>query len=144
MKKVVFRNFTKFTGKHKCQSLFFNKVAGLRHRCFPVNFVKFAIISFSSKLLDDCFYVNIRQIQNILKLVSAILYQMFIFSPNDKPFKNYEKCFLFHLKSSFRSRDIQIFVFFSLPFHTFRNGCFGIFTKTIKRFGTSFCCTFSA
>ena len=45
-KKGVLRNFTKFTGKHLCQSLFFNKVAGLRpaslskkrlwHRCFPV------------------------------------------------------------------------------------------------------------
>ena len=30
MKKVVVRNFTKFTGKHMRQSLFFNKVAGLR------------------------------------------------------------------------------------------------------------------
>ena len=50
-KKCVLRNFTKFTGKHPCQSLFFNKVADLRpatllkqrfwHRCFPVNFVKF-------------------------------------------------------------------------------------------------------
>ena len=40
-KKGVLRNFTKFTGKHLCQSLFFNKVAGLRHRCFLVNFVKF-------------------------------------------------------------------------------------------------------
>ena len=50
-KKGVLRNFTKFTGKHLCQSLFFNKVATLRpatllkkrlwHRCFPVNFVKF-------------------------------------------------------------------------------------------------------
>ena len=29
-KKGVLRNFTKFTGKHLCQSLFFNKVAGLR------------------------------------------------------------------------------------------------------------------
>ena len=28
--KGVLRNFTKFTGKHLCQSLFFNKVAGLR------------------------------------------------------------------------------------------------------------------
>ena len=27
-KKVVLRNLTKFTGKHLCQSLFFNKVAG--------------------------------------------------------------------------------------------------------------------
>ena len=38
LKKGVLRNFTKFTGKHLCQSLFFNKVAG--PRCFPVNFVK--------------------------------------------------------------------------------------------------------
>ena len=29
LKKVFFRNFTKFTGKRLCQSLFFNKVAGL-------------------------------------------------------------------------------------------------------------------
>ena len=47
----VLRNFTKFTGKHLCQSLFFNKVAGLRpatllkkrlwHRYLPVNFLTF-------------------------------------------------------------------------------------------------------
>ena len=50
-KKGVFRNTAKFTGKHLCQSLFFNKVAGLRtstllkkrlwHRYFPVSFAKF-------------------------------------------------------------------------------------------------------
>ena len=46
-KKDVFRNFTKFTGKHLCQGAFFNKVAAatllkkIWHRCFPVNFVKF-------------------------------------------------------------------------------------------------------
>ena len=50
-KKGVFENFRKFIGKHLCQSLFFNKVAGLRpatllkkrlwHMCFTVNFVKF-------------------------------------------------------------------------------------------------------
>ena len=50
-KKGVLRNFTKFTGKRLCQSLIFNKVAGLRpanlvkkriqHRCSPVNFAKF-------------------------------------------------------------------------------------------------------
>ena len=49
--KGVLRNFAKFTGKHLCHSLFFNKVTGLRpatlskkrlwHRCFPVNFAKF-------------------------------------------------------------------------------------------------------
>ena len=51
MKKSVFRNFTKSTGKHLCQNLFFNKVVGLRpatllkkrlwHKCFPMNFAKF-------------------------------------------------------------------------------------------------------
>ena len=48
MKKGVLRNFTKFTGKHLCQTLFFSKVAGCNffkkrfwHKCFPVNFVKF-------------------------------------------------------------------------------------------------------
>ena len=46
-KKGVLTNFVKFTGKHLCQSLFFNKVAGLLlkkghwHRCFPVNIAKF-------------------------------------------------------------------------------------------------------
>ena len=29
-KEVVLENFTKFTGKHMFQSLFFDKVAGLR------------------------------------------------------------------------------------------------------------------
>ena len=29
-KNGVLRNFAKFTGKHLCQSLFFNKVAGLK------------------------------------------------------------------------------------------------------------------
>ena len=43
IRKGVLRNLTKLTGKQLCQSLFFNKVAGLGqswHRCFPVNFVK--------------------------------------------------------------------------------------------------------
>ena len=29
LKKCALRNFAKFTGKHLCQSLFLNKVAGL-------------------------------------------------------------------------------------------------------------------
>ena len=51
VKKYFLRNFAKFTGKHLCQSLFFNKVADLRpeallikrlcQRCFPVNFSRF-------------------------------------------------------------------------------------------------------
>ena len=51
MKEGVLKNFAKFTGKHLCHSLFFNKVKGLWpatllkkrlwHRCFPVNITKF-------------------------------------------------------------------------------------------------------
>ena len=48
-----------------------------------------------------------------LKLVSAIFHQIFIFSLNDNPSKT-EKYFLFHLQSSFCSRDIQFFVIFPL------------------------------
>ena len=57
--------------------------------------------------------------QEFLKLVSTIFYQIFIFSPNDSPSKTMKNIFLLHLKSSFRSPDIQIFVIFSIPFHTF-------------------------
>ena len=52
-----------------------------------------------------------------LKLV-CYFYQIFIFSPNDSPSKT--RCFLFHLKSSFRSQDNQNFVNFPLSFQTFQ------------------------
>ena len=52
MKKGILENFAEFTGKHLCQSLFFNIVVSLSpvtlfkkrlwHRCFPVNFAKFS------------------------------------------------------------------------------------------------------
>ena len=60
-KKGVLKNFAKFTGKHLCQSLFFNKVAGLKpatlfkkrtwQRCLPVNFAKFLKTHFFIKHL---------------------------------------------------------------------------------------------
>ena len=52
-KKGAFRNFTKFTGKHFCQSLFFNcrpetckliKTETLQ-RCFPENFCKILLVT---------------------------------------------------------------------------------------------------
>ena len=59
-KKNVLKNFAKFTGKHLCQSLFCNKVAGcqpanllkkrLWHWCFPMNFTKFLRTPF---LIED-------------------------------------------------------------------------------------------
>ena len=51
MKNGALLNFIKFTGKHLCQGLLFNKIAGLgaatllkkklRRRCFPLNLAKF-------------------------------------------------------------------------------------------------------
>ena len=62
-RKGVLSNFEKFTGKHLCQSLFFNEVAGFRlwkerpwYRCFHVNFVKFRRTFFYRTTLRDCFY----------------------------------------------------------------------------------------
>ena len=53
IKAVLLKNFTIFTGKYLCRSLFLNKVEGLspatllkkklRHRWFPVNFVRTAL-----------------------------------------------------------------------------------------------------
>ena len=64
-KKGALKNFAKFTGNHLCQSLFFNKVAGLRpatlfkkrlcHRCFPVNFAQFLRTLFSQNNSGGCF-----------------------------------------------------------------------------------------
>ena len=75
MKEGILRNFTKFTGKHLCQSLFLNKVAGLTpatllkkrlwHRYFPVNFVKFLRTTFlqntSQRLLLNLDFYSIFQ-----------------------------------------------------------------------------------
>ena len=57
MKKGVIRNFT---GKYMCQSLFVDKVAGLRPRAllqryFPVNLSKFLRTPFHRTPPDDCF-----------------------------------------------------------------------------------------
>ena len=64
-KRGILRNFTKFFGKHLCQGLFFNKVAGpgtvtllkkrLWHRCFPVNYAKFLRTLFLQNTSGGCF-----------------------------------------------------------------------------------------
>ena len=66
-KKVVLKNFAKLTGKHLCQSLFLNKVAGqpatllkirIWRRCFPVNFAKFLRATFLQNTCRGCFWIN--------------------------------------------------------------------------------------
>ena len=69
-KKGVLRNFVKFTRKHLCQSLFLNKITGLRpvtllekrlwRRCLSVNFAKFLRTPFFTEhLWNDKIKLNI-------------------------------------------------------------------------------------
>ena len=75
--------------------------------------------------LTKCFSMTYKKRHRVcsvmvqIKACAIFFYQIFIFSPNDSLLRNYEKCFLFILKSSCRSGDNQIFVIFSLPSHTF-------------------------
>ena len=98
-KEGVLRNFTKFTGKHLCQILFFNKVAGLPvpeylfnkvagvsrcyfiktrlwHRCFPVNFVKILITPFLTEHLWWLFlHFKSRRIKDVnVQLLHQLLF----------------------------------------------------------------------
>ena len=68
-KKGVLENFAKFTGKHLCQSLFFNKIAGLRPLTllkkrlwlsrFSVNFGKFLRAPYFREHLGGCFRFSV-------------------------------------------------------------------------------------
>ena len=78
VKKCVLRNFAKFTGKHLCQRLFFNKVAGLRpttllkkrlwHRCFTENFAKFLRTPFLQNTSEwQLLYYIIQEMKFLIK-----------------------------------------------------------------------------
>ena len=76
LKKGVFGNFTKFTGKQMCQNFIFNKVGGmwpaillkkrLWHRCFPMNFANFLRIPFLQNTSE-------RLLQNIYNVIKHVL-----------------------------------------------------------------------
>ena len=51
VRKGVLRNFTKFTGKHLCQSLFFNKVAETLAQVFSCEFCEISKNSFFTEQL---------------------------------------------------------------------------------------------
>ena len=89
-KKGALRNSAEFTGKHLCQGLFFNKVAvlfnkvagllpetllkkRLRHRCFPVNFVKFLRAPFLAKGSSGCFFFSYCYIPHLWCFVVNLL-----------------------------------------------------------------------
>ena len=73
--------------------------------------------------------------QYLLELVPVIFHQNFIFHQMIALLK-YEKC-LFHLKSSFRSPDIQIFVFSYFPFFPLSAIALEVDSRKILKFITS-------
>ena len=89
VKKVFFRNFARFTGKHLCRSLLFNKVAVLRpetllkrrlwQRCFPMNFVKFLKTPFLLSKSIDWFLCDGNFNELIKVILATLLYQLFSF-----------------------------------------------------------------
>ena len=93
-KKDVLRNFAKFTGKHLCQSLFFNKVACLRpatllkkrlwHRYFYANFVKFLRTPF---LAEDLWWL-LPQITILIHLKKVLLIYLDVSCLPPVPYKD--------------------------------------------------------
>ena len=81
------RDFVKFTGKHLCQSLFFNKVAGLRpatllkkrlwHRCFPVKFVKVLRTTFFIERLSWLLLLLVAQVAIEKRMCMNIVFLYF-------------------------------------------------------------------
>ena len=108
LKKVFLKNFRKFSGKHLCWSLFFNKVSRLRpatllkkrlqQRCFPVNFVKFLRIRFwkstSRWLLVFVIHLTVSFCKEVLYIYSNLLLL-------EKSTKNSQFCHFFILQTHF-------------------------------------------
>ena len=66
---------------------------------------------------NTCSEEQLRRAASIVinKVCVRYFWSNFYFQQNDSPSKTMKKCFLFHLKSSFRSWDIQASVFPSSP-----------------------------
>ena len=78
LKKGALKNYSKFTGKHLCQSLFANKVPrlipatlltkALWHRCFPVNFVNILRTTFLQNTSVRLLLKHQKDVQNLFKV----------------------------------------------------------------------------
>ena len=89
-KKGFLINFAKFTGKHLCQSLFFNSSVlrlatllkkSLWHMCFPVNFTKFLRTPFFYRTLPVAaseYYIPV-SCSTVLALCTVILYVIYYY-----------------------------------------------------------------
>ena len=82
-KKGLLKNFANFTGKHLCQSLFFNENAGLSpatllkkrpcHKCFLVNFANFLGTPFLYNSSSGCFWTLNKRINEWSIMYNSVL-----------------------------------------------------------------------
>ena len=108
----------------KCTKEYYMDIKKSRRRLIykvnncPMNLQKICERNFNCHWTYRLVNTNIRkkQVKNeVLKLqafLASLCLLFFIFSPNDSHSKTMKKCFLFHLKSSFSSQNIQLLQFF--------------------------------
>ena len=88
MKKGVLKNFAKFTGKHLCRSLFFNKVTGLSPAAMLIKETLVQVFSCEfCKISENTFLQNTsgRLLLNFFMTKISYLYEI---KKKDKPSKN--------------------------------------------------------
>ena len=71
LKKGVFKNFTKFSGKHLCQSLRPATLSKKRLRCFPASYAKFLKTPFFTESSGGCFWGSITDVRLVSKYASG-------------------------------------------------------------------------
>ena len=74
------------------------------------------IMNFSKR----AFKMNQKHFSSFLKLLSAIFYQIFIFSLNDSPSKTKKNVFYSIQRALFLLKILKFLLIFFLPFHTFQ------------------------
>ena len=103
-KKGVIRNFAKFTGKHQCQSLFFNKDAWGLQQVFPCEFCEISKNNFYYRTL----------------LVAASIFSMKRLYKNDS--LSYTEKLIAQMIWSHRIRNLNVFLNKNLRKKVFKNG----------------------
>ena len=118
-----------YKGKFEKRSLLFRSEKGIFYMFFekyvPICPIKWQLFKVFVKLHKSPLLV-VKSYSRSLRFETIFV--------NLMPLKIDEKCFLFHLKSSFRSQDIYIFV---LTFWSCRKNCFIRKRKLISNFMTS-------
>ena len=82
IRKGLLENLTKITGEHMYRSLFFNKVAGLRLRCFLVSFVKFSRTPFLRNNYRWLLFNRLKRRVARINSKNALFWNFFKFAEN--------------------------------------------------------------